>query len=150
MAKQTSLFLTQTIINQGQTFNVGDSGVYKTIFTAGNDDSLIKSINVYYNATGAGTPPTSPVTMQFAISGANRNEPTLIHPFYVAPIFGGAGSGVNPPIDIISATGMPSLPIDSAGKRYYPIESGAQIVGRFINNLIGLGQITVTTIAENY
>jgi hypothetical protein len=151
MAKQTSLFLTKEIINAGQTFTAfGESGIYKTIFTAGNDDSLVKSINVIATVTGAVAPAALTIPMQFAISGANRNEPTAIHPFTTLSIPPMAGSGATPPIDVLSASGSPAYPIDSAGKRYYPVESGAQLVARYMNNLGLNGQITVTVIAENY
>lgn len=151
MAKQTSLFLTKEIVNAGQTFTAfGESGVYKTIFTAGNDDSLVKSINVIATVTGAVALPVGTIPMQFAISGANRDEPTIIYPFTTVNIPKMAGSGFSPPIDVLSASGSPSYPIDSAGKRYYPIESGAQLVARYMNNLGLNGQIVVTVIAENY
>jgi hypothetical protein len=151
MAKQTSLFLTKEIVNAGQTFSAfGESGIYKTIFTAGNDDSLVKSINVIATVTGSVAPATLTIPMQFAISGANRNEPTVIHPFTTVSIPPMAGSGAVPPIDILSASGSPSYPVDNAGKRYYPVESGAQLVARYMNNLGLNGQIVVTVIAENY
>jgi len=153
MAKQTSLFLTKEIVNQGQTFHVGDSGVYKTIFTAANDDSLVKSINICHTVSGTATaaPTTLTIPMQLAISGANRNDPTAIFLFAnpnIPPMAG--GSGTLSPIDALSASGCPSCPIDNAGKRYYPLESGSQILARFLNGLLLSGSISVTVIAENY
>lgn len=150
MAKQTSLFLTKEIVNQGQNFTAfGESGVYKTIFTAGNDDSIIKSINIFHTVTGtAPTSATAVIPMQFSISGSNRNDLTAIYPIITLGIPPMAGSGI-PPVDALSPTGM-TLPVDNAGKRYYPIESGSQIVARYLNGLGANGIITVTVIAENY
>lgn len=151
MAKQTSLYLTQDIVNQGQIFSsFGDSGIYKTIFTAGNNDSLVKSINVVATVTGANAPASLVVPMQFAISGSDHNDPSLIYPLATASIPPMAGSGAVPAFSVFSATGTLSFPKDNAGNIYYPMSSGTQLVARYFGGLSTHGQIVVVTTAENY
>jgi hypothetical protein len=140
MSKQTSLFLTQQIINTGQTFTSGDALVNRIVASAGVDDSIIKSINVHSTSS-------IPVQMVFSIFSTITASG---YPIVTVPIGAFAGSGIAPSVDVFATSGIPSLPLDNAGKRYYPIGSGVQIRAMCMNNPSSVGAINVTSIIENY
>lgn len=140
MPKQTSLFLTQQIINTGQTFVSGDALVARIVAPAGVDDSIVKSINVHSTSS-------VPVQMVFSIFSTQTSSG---YPIVTVPIGAFAGSGTAPSVDVFAASGIPSLPLDNAGKRYYPIGSGVQIRAMCMSNPSSIGAINVTSIIENY
>lgn len=140
MSKQTSLFLTQQIINTGQTFVSGDALVDKIVAPAGMDDSIVKSINIHSTSS-------IPVQIVFSIFSEQTSSG---YPIVTVPVGAFAGSGIAPSVDVFATSGIPSLPLDNAGKRYYPIGSGTQIRATCRNNPSSIGAINVTSIIENY
>lgn len=140
MSKQTSLFLTQQIVNTGQTFVSGEALVTKVVAPAGVDDSIVKSINVHSTCS-------VPIQMVFSIFSTQTSSG---YPIVTVPIGAFAGSGIAPSVDVFATSGIPSLPIDNAGKKYYPIGSGTQIRAMCMSNPSSVGAINVTSIIENY
>lgn len=158
MPKQTSLFLTKEIINTGQSFMFGETGVLKPVAIAGNDDSIVKSISLM-NTTISGN------FVAFYVTVPTGNGLTANYPFANIQVPPNAGSGIAPAIDIFATSGIPSLPIDNAGKRYYPLGSGCQIRAQVMHQVSPLnannasyfqgtfppsGMISITSIIENY
>jgi len=163
MPKQTSLFLTKEIINTGQSFVFGETGIRKPVAIAGNDDSIIKSIHLFNNSFSGNQ-------VIFYLSGSSMGN--NLYPIFNLQVPANAGSGVAPSIDVFSSSGIPSLPIDNAGKRYYPLGSGNQILAQIIyqvstgtfgaggagttagfGGIQGVpptGALSITTIQENY
>lgn len=142
MPKQTSLFLTQNIANSGTSFTNGDSGE-KNIALAGNNDSIVKSVNVHSTDSAA-------IMMTFSIYAITGNNLGATYPFLTTTIPASAGSGSIAAIDILSVTGMPSLPYDNAGKRYYPLASGCALKAKCETSPTAGKTISVTSIIENY
>ena len=140
MAKQTSLFLTQQIINTGQTIVSGDALINKIVAPAGMDDSIVKSINVHSTCS-------VPIQVVFSVFSTQTSSG---YPIVIVPVGSFAGSGIAPSVDVFATSGIPSLPLDNAGKRYYPIGSGTQIRAMCMSNPSSVGAINVTSIIENY
>jgi len=113
MAKQTSLYLPTGFNNAGVSFVNADGTTFKTVATAGANDSVVKMLQCTSNDTAA-------VNMQVAVyDGTNRYVIGTVN----IPI--GAGSnGTANAIDLLNNTAIPGLPVDANGKRIVTLKTG--------------------------
>lgn len=143
MAKQTSLFLTQNITSSGHIFVSGEALSPKAVAIAGDNDSIVKVINIYSNNTAM-------LQMDFSVYSLTGNGTGDSYTFVTVPIPANAGSGIAPTVDVFSTTGITSFPYDNAGKRYLPLGSGSEIRATMRTNPISSATVSVLSIIENY
>lgn len=111
MAKQTSLYVTDTIKTPGATFVNADGTSLKTLYTAGADDAIVKSIMCTSNDT-------STVNMKIVVNDGSTDR--IIGTVAVATLSGTSGSAAA--VDLLSASLLPGLPLDQNGKRVLPLQ----------------------------
>lgn len=113
MAKSTNLYLPQNVNTSSYDYQNSDGSTAATIFTAGSDDSSVKSILV------ASTDTSARVLQLFV----RRSSVDYLIGCVTIPI--GAGTdGLNPAVDLLSTAMLTGLPIDEQGKPYLPLKSG--------------------------
>lgn len=113
MAKQASLFLPAGANNQSVTITSADTTVAKLLFTAGANDSDVKSIIVTSNDTAA---------INLALYVTRSAVDYLLGTINIPISAGTTGSVVS--VDLINTTSIPGLALDSAAKAYLPLKTG--------------------------
>lgn len=111
MAKQTSLYVTDTIKTPGVSFANADGTTAKTLYTAAADDAIVKSIMVTSNDT-------STVNVKVIINDGSTDR--IIGTVAVATLSGTSGSAAA--VDLLSSSLLPGLPLDQNGKRVLPLQ----------------------------
>ena len=118
MAKQASLFLHRGANSTAVTFTAADTTATKTLFTAGSEDSDLKSLVITSSDTA---------TINFQLFYYDGSTAFLIGTVRAVTLVGTDGA-VNS-IDMLNSTALPFLPVDDAGKRYIPVKTGHSIKG---------------------
>ena len=113
MAKQSALFLPAGANNQSVLLTSADTTVAKLCFTAGTNDSDVKSII-------ATTTDSAAVNLTFWVT---RGGTDYLLGTVNIPITAG-DTGAIPSVDILGAGLIPGLPLDSTGKPYLPLKTG--------------------------
>jgi hypothetical protein len=113
MAKQTSLYLPKATNNQSITLTSSDTTTAKLSFTAGGDDSDVKSIIACTNDTAA-------VNLQIYVT---RSSVDYLIATVNVPIASGSNGTVNA-VDLLNSSACAGLPLDLVGKRYIPLKNG--------------------------
>jgi hypothetical protein len=139
MAKQTSLYLPAGYNNQAVTITSADTTVQKLCFTAGTNDSDVKSITATSNDTAA-------INLQLFVTRGGTDY--LLATINIPTLSGTNGTAVS--IDILNATSIPSLPLDSAGKRYLPLKTGDTLKVGPIATMTAAKTCTVTVLGQDY
>jgi hypothetical protein len=139
MAKSTSLFLPKGANNQSVTLTNADTTVAKLCFTAGADDSNVKSIMVCSDDTAA-------INLKIYLTRGGVDY--LIGTVNIPTLSG--TNGVAPAVDALNAVALPGLPLDSVGKRYIPMKTGDTLkVGALVTMTSGK-TCTVSVVGEDY
>lgn len=113
MAKQSSLYLTQTLKNPAASLANADGTTAKTLYTVGANDAVMKSLTV-----------TSTDTSNRAIQ-VILNDGVTSRVLGTVSVTALAGTdGTVAAVDLFSSTWLPGLPIDQNGKRYLPLAFG--------------------------
>lgn len=153
MAKTTTCPVTQTIQSFGQSFINSDSFVAanagtsptntKSIFTAGSEGSVIKTLIIATDDTSAGI-------YNFYISTDSGTTKYLL--FSVAvPALSGFGSGTTANIDILGSAVVLGLPIDQSGKSVLPMKNGAILYAAKQTSAVTASKTThIVGIAEDF
>ena len=97
-------------------FTNGNGTAAITIFTAGANGSILKGLNVYSTDTATGT-----ITLNVVISGTTYPVVTTTIPIQAGNVTG------TPPVNILSAAILPSLPKDAYGNPVLQLASGATL-----------------------
>jgi hypothetical protein len=139
MAKQTSLFLPTGYNTGSVTFTSADTTTLKTLFTAGANDSDVKAINV-------ATDDTSAVNLKLYVTRGGTDY--LLGTINVPIASGSNGTVVS--VDVINDTSLPSLPIDSAGKRFIPLKTGDVIKVGCLATMTAAKTTTVSAFGQDY
>ena len=95
------------------------AGILKNIYTAGANDSVIKSINVASLDSAARI-------MTLYLTDASNTCYSFLAAINI-PATAGTGSGTTASIDLLGGTLIPSLPYDSNGKRVLPMQAGYKL-----------------------
>jgi hypothetical protein len=139
MAKSTNLNFTKNLKLSGVKILPADTTTLKTLFTAGADDSVVKSINVQSTDTAARIVQLSvnDGTNDFLIGAVN------------IPLRSG-DTGLVAAIDLLGGTLMPSLPYDANGKRILPLPAGYILKVNSQSTVTAAKEITFVCMAEDY
>jgi hypothetical protein len=139
MAKSTNLNFTQNLKLSGVKILPADTTTLKTLFTAGTDDSVVKSINVQSTDTAARVVNlyVNDGTTDFLIGSVN------------VPLSSG-NTGTAATIDLLGGTLMPSLPYDANGKRILPLPAGDSLKVSSKTTITAATEITFVCMAEDY
>lgn len=113
MAKQTSLFLTQTLKNPAASLANADGTTAKTLYTVATNDAVMKSLCITSTDSAARN-------VQVVLNDGSTSRVLGTVP---VPALSGT-DGTQPAVDAFSSSWLPGLPIDQNGKRYLPLASG--------------------------
>lgn len=113
MSKQSALFLPANINTLSFALTSTQTTVSQLIFTAGSNDSDVKSIIVSSDDTAA-------INLRLYVTRSGTDY--LIGTVNI-PISAGVG-GTVVAVDLLNSTSIPGLPLDNVGKRYIPLKTG--------------------------
>lgn len=139
MAKSTSLPFTQNIKLTATTIVNADSTNKKTLFTAGANDSIVKSLHVVSDDTAAR------VVNIYVNDGSTDNYIGAVN----VPITSGF-TGAIAAVDLLNGTLFPNLPYDSNGKRVLPLPAGYVLKVSVQVAVTAAKTLSVTCMAEDY
>lgn len=153
MAKTTTCPITQTLQTFGQSFVAADSFVAanagtaptntKTVFTAGTEGSVVKSLMIATDDTAAGV-------YNFYISTDAGTTKYLLFSVNV-PLTSGFGTGTVVNIDVLGSTVVVGLPIDQSGKPVLPMKASAVLYAAKQTAAVTASKTThIVGIAEDY
>ena len=139
MAKSQLLNFTQNIKLTATTIVNSDSTNKKTLFTAGANDSIVKSLHAVSDDSAA------KVVQIYVNDGTNDNYIGAVN----VPITSGT-TGAIAAVDLLNGTLFPNLPYDANGKRVLPLPAG-YIVKVSVQAAMTSGKtMYVTCMAEDY
>lgn len=139
MAKSTNLNFTQTIKLSSTTIVNSDSTNKKTLFTAGSNDSVVKSLHAVSDDSAA------KVVNVYVNDGSTDIYIGAVN----VPLNSGA-TGAIAAVDLLNGTLFPNLPYDSNGKRVLPLPAGYVVKVSVQAAVTSAKTITVTCMAEDY
>jgi hypothetical protein len=139
MAKSTNLNFTQNLKLSGVKILPADTTTLKTLFTAGTDDSVVKSINVQSTDTAARV-------VQLSVNDGTNDF--LIGAVNIPLRSGDTGTAAS--VDLLAGTLMPSLPYDANGKRIIPLPAGYILKVNSQTTVTAAKEITFVCMAEDY
>lgn len=139
MAKTNTIPVTQNIKTVGGTFVNADSTTAKTIYTAGSNDAIIKTLNLTSNDTSA-------VNIQLLVNDGTADR--LLGTVRVATLSGTDGAA--PSVDALGGTLIPSLPYDANGKRVLPLQAGHILKWAPLVAVTAAKTVTLFAQAEEY
>lgn len=139
MAKTTNLNFTQSIKLTQATIVNADSTTKKTLFTAGANDSVVKSLHAISDDTAA------KVVNVYVNDGTTDNYIGAV----TVPITSGF-TGAIAAVDLLNGTLFPNLPYDANGKRVLPLPAGYVVKVSVQAAVTAAKTIYVTCMAEDY
>jgi len=139
MAKSTDLNFTQTLKLSGAKITPTETTTLVTLFTAGSEDAVVKSINVQSTDTAARV-------VQLWVN--NGSADFLIGAVNI-PLRSG-DNGTAAAVDLLGGTLLPSLPYDSNGKRILPLPAGYILKVNSQATVTSAKEITFVCMAEDY
>jgi hypothetical protein len=136
MAKQTSVFATRTVKNSAVTFVNADGTTAKDLFTAGADDSLLRSVGIVSDDTA------SRVIDLFLHNGTTA--------FLLGSVNIPAASGSDGTTPEINALLFASLPLDARDKKFIPLKTGWKLQAKMQGAVTAAKTVTVICLGEDY
>ena len=139
MAKSTNLNVTQNIKTPGVSFANVDGVAYKTLYTAGANDAVVKSIMVTSSDTAA-------VNLKLTVNDLVTDR--IIGTINI-PITAGT-TGAIAAVDLIASALMPGLPLDQNGKRVLPLQANYVLKVAPLVAVTAGKTVDIVAIAEEY
>jgi len=139
MAKQTNLYITDTIKTPGVSFANADGTTAKTLYTAAADDAVVKAIMVTSTDTAARN-----LRLIINDGSTDRTIGTVN-----IPITAGTTGSITA-VDMLGAALMPGLPLDQQGKRILPMQAGHILKVAPLVAVTATFTIDVTAVVEEY
>lgn len=121
------------------TIVAADASGLKTVYTAGSNDSVIKSLQVASDDT------TARVLNVYINNGSTDY---LLGAVSVAIASG--TNGTTAAVDLLGGTLMPALPYDANGKRVLPLPAGYVLKVSSQTTVTAAKTVTITAMAEDY
>ena len=141
MAKQTDLFLTESLVTAGVTASSSDTTAWKSVYTAASDDAVIKGLSAASDDTAA-------INLRIGIDVGGAGTVYQIACVNI-PIAAGTGGAVNA-IDLLNASALPFLPVDRNGKRVIPLNGGDILKVACLATMTAAKVLTVVAFVEEY
>jgi hypothetical protein len=139
MAKQTSLYLTQALKTAAATIVPADTTGWKTVYTAGADDAVVKGLLAVSDDTSA-------VNLRIGLDIGST-----VYQIGTVRLPAAAGSdGAANGIDLLNAVSIPGLPLDRDFKRILPLQGGTILKVAALGTVTSGKTVTVTSLAEEY
>jgi len=139
MPKSTALNFTQNIKLAATTIVNADSTNKKTVFTAGANDAVVKSLHAISDDSAA------KVVNIYVNDGSTDIYIGAVN----VPITSGT-TGAIAAVDLLNGTLFPNLPYDANGKRVLPLPGGYIVKVSVQVAVTAAKTITVTCMAEDY
>lgn len=139
MPKSTSLNFTQNLKVSTNTFLAADSTNLKVIYTAGVNDSVVKSIMINSDDT---------VTKLVDLYANTGTADIVLGGVLVAANSG--TNGIAATVDLLNSSMFPGLPIDATGKRVLPLQANTVLKANLSSAMSAGKVLTVVTLAEDY
>lgn len=131
MAKQTNLYVTDTIKTPGVSFANADGTSAKTLYTAGADDAVVKALMVTS---------TDGTARNFKVIVNDGSTDRCIGTVNI-PITAGT-TGSIAAVDLLASALLPGLPLDQQGKRILPLQA------TFVLKLAPLVAVTAAAVVD--
>jgi len=139
MAKQTNLYITKAIKNISQSIANADNLAMKVLFTAGVDDSVVKSLMCASDET---------VSRNVALWLNDGASDRLLGTVNV-PLNAGF-NGTVPTVDLLAGLLLPGLPFDQNGKRVLPMQAGYILKASVTVQVTAAKTMHISGVAEDY
>lgn len=140
MAKTAnSVPTTQNLKFAGYSILPADTTTYKTLYTAGANDAVVKSVMCASTDTAA----RNVVLVYY--DGTNN----FILGTVLVPLNSG-NTGAAAAVDLLSSTLLPGLPFDQNGKRILPMQAGHILKVGVLVAVTAAKQIDCTALVEEY
>ena len=139
MAKQTNLYLTQSVKTAAVVIQPAHTTTYRTLFTAGTNDSYIEDVTACSDDTS-----TRYVTLALD-DGASQ------YPICTTMVIAGSGTdGINGSIDLLNYGTAAGLPLNANGKRYIKLATGWSLKVKVITTMTAAKTMYVTMQGEDF
>ena len=139
MAKSQALNFTQSLKMGMATIVAADASTLKTVYTAGSNDSVIKSLQVASDDT----------TVRVLNVYINNGSTDYLLGAVSVAIASGT-NGTTAAVDLLGGTLMPALPYDANGKRVLPLPAGYVLKVSSQTTVTAAKTVTITAMAEDY
>ena len=137
--KSEAIYSTKLIKNPAVAIVNADASALKTLYTAGADDAIVRSIMVVSDDTSARN-----VTLY--LNNGVADFPLCT----VALAIGQGTNGTTASIDLLSSAYVPGLSYDQNGKRILPLQAGYTLKIAATTTITAGKQISVVGVAEEY
>lgn len=139
MAKQSNLYITRTIKTPGVSIANADGTTAKTLYTAGADDAVMKSLMITSDDSAA-------QNVQVIL-----NDGSTDRVLGTVPVPANAGTnGTIVAVDAFSATMLPGLPVDQNGKRVLPLQATHVVKLKSVAAVTAAKTISGVAVVEEY
>ena len=139
MAKSTNLNFTQEIEVVGKRLTSSDTTSYVTLYTAGTNDAVVKSLTVTTTDTAA-------VNLKVAISDGTNDY--LLGTVRVALASGTDGAVAS--VDILGSSLLPGLPRDLNNRTILPLKNGYILKVGCLATMTAAKQTDILAVVEEY
>lgn len=139
MAKSTNLNFTQEVEVLGKRLTSSDTTSYVTLYTAGTNDAVIKSIT-------ATTTDTAAVNLKVAIGDGTTDY--LLGTVRVA--LGSGTDGATASVDILGSSLLPGLPRDLNNRTVLPLKNGYTLKVGCLATMTSAKQTDILAVVEEY
>lgn len=139
MPKSSTLNVTQNIKFPCYSLLPADTTTYKTLYTAGANDAVVKGLNAVSTDTAA----------RNLVLVVNNGSADFMLGVVNIPITAG-DTGAIASVDLLASALIPSLPLDQNGKRVLPMQSGHILKVGVLVAVTANKQIDVTAVVEEY
>jgi len=137
--KQTPLYLTKGVTNASATLTSADTTAWKTIYTASEDDAVLKMLSAVSDDTAA-------INLRIGIdTGGTVYQIATVN----IPINSGANGVVNA-VNLLNRAALPYLPIDGVGNPYLPLKAGSILKVATLATITAARTLTVSSASEEY
>lgn len=141
MAKSTNLNFTQNVNFAGATYTNSDAAAtVKTLYTAGTNDAVVKSITIRSDETA-----NARVIDLIYYDGTTNYSLGAVN----VPVNSGF-SGAVASVDALSSTLFPGLPMDATGKRVLPMKAGHLLKVNNQTQVTSGKTVTISALVEEY
>ena len=139
MAKSTNLNFTQEIEVVGKRLTSSDTTSFVTLYTAGSNDCVVKSIT-------ATTTDTAAVNLKVAVGDGTTDY--LLGTVRVALASGTDGAAAS--VDILGSSLLPGLPRDLNNRTILPLKNGYTLNVGCLATMTSAKQTDVLAVVEEY
>lgn len=139
MAKSTNLNFTQEIELKGISLTSSDTTTLKTLYTAGSNDCVVKSIVATSTDTAA-------VNLKLVVNDGSADY--LIGTVRIPAASGTDGAAAS--VDILGSSLVPGLPRDLNNRTILPIKNGFILKAGCLATMTSAKQADVIAIVEEY